>query len=424
MNAAKDFPAALKALRDDTLRRVASRLEADYSPREKVALASSAKESTTQVYLAGDGAVAWSAVRSAQIDLQELILPGTFTSSAQAPCEKFSLIDHLKTVVDDCYSILSSYFSITCEGCEAEESSAHTALNLVQSLPDLRSRTQWNIFASLKDPAVWDAYTLRTEGHRQRLSQLSLIPEIDASIQKRDMNHYRNFLEEQDFREAFGYQIELVRRVYPGWRALLHHSIANCLAAAKPDKENGIQPVPTPFLPRLIVEESAKEFQADLHPETEIGDANFLDHPHRGITTGQTGKIGVGCLIYPCTLGGVTDKVKQRHPLIGNHVLIGTDVGVFGPVGVGDHSVIGPNCEISGFVDFGENVKVRAAAVLRTVPSPNSRPGRLIVEKNSTIGEEALILNDHSSDLVLPEGSVIPAHSHVVNDGEGRPRVI
>lgn len=424
MNAAKEFPGTLNTLRNQVLKRVETSLSEDYSERERIALASSAKASVTRVYLAGDGVVAWSAIQSALIDIQELILPGTFTSSAHAPCVQFDLFDHLVSVVDDWYSILANYFSTTCESSEAEEAAAHTALNLVAHIPNLRSRTRWNMFASLKDPAVWDAFVLKGEGKREQLAQLTLIPEIDASIRTRDQGHYRSFLIEQGLGDAYVYQIELVRRVYPGWRTLLHHGIAHCLAAANPGEWIGIHPEATPFLPRVIVEESAKLYQADLHPETEIGDANFLDHPHRGITTGQTGKIGVGCVIYPCTLGGVTDRVKQRHPIIGNHVLIGTDVGIFGPVGVGDRSVIGPNCEISGFVDFGENVKVRAAAVLRTVPTAESRPGRLIVNRDCTIGEEALILNDHTSDLTLPAGTTIPAHSHVVNDGEGNPRVL
>ena len=61
----------------------------------------------------------------------------------------------------------------------------------------------------------------------------------------------------------------------------------------------------------------------------------ICDHPHRGMTTGQTGIIGSGCHIYPCTLGGLSDKVQQRHPVIGDFVSIGTDAGIFGSVNVG-----------------------------------------------------------------------------------------
>ena len=85
-----------------------------------------------------------------------------------------------------------------------------------------------------------------------------------------------------------------------------------------------------PLLPRAISELGGRYYQADIHPETQMGDANFLDHPHRGITTGQTGIIGSGCHIYPCTLGGLSGKVQQRHPIIGDYVFIGTDAGIFG----------------------------------------------------------------------------------------------
>ena len=58
--------------------------------------------------------------------------------------------------------------------------------------------------------------------------------------------------------------------------------------------------------------------------------------PIAGITTGQTGIIGSGCHIYPCTLGGLSGKVQQRHPIIGDYVFIGTDAGIFGSVQVGE----------------------------------------------------------------------------------------
>ena len=56
-------------------------------------------------------------------------------------------------------------------------------------------------------------------------------------------------------------------------------------------------------------------------------------------TTGQTGVVGFGCVIYPCTLGGLSDKVRQRHPRIGNFVKIGTDEDecVEGGSGVADY---------------------------------------------------------------------------------------
>ena len=120
MNAAKEFPGTLNTLRNQVLKGVETSLTEDYSERERIALASSAKASVTRVYLAGDGVVAWSAIQSALIDIQELILPGTFTSSAHAPCVQFDLFDHLVSVVDDWYSILANYFSTTCESSEAE----------------------------------------------------------------------------------------------------------------------------------------------------------------------------------------------------------------------------------------------------------------------------------------------------------------
>ena len=80
---------------------------------------------------------------------------------------------------------------------------------------------------------------------------------------------------------------------------------------------------------RRVAELAGRYYQADLHPETRIGDANFFDHTHRGITTGQTGIIGSGCVIYPCTLGGLSENVHKLHPSKGNYAQIIPDVGIF-----------------------------------------------------------------------------------------------
>ena len=115
------------------------------------------------------------------------------------------------------------------------------------------------------------------------------------------------------------YQLQLVGSTYPGWRVLFYHDVAHALTRSDALEESpNIHRIPVPLLPRAISELGGRYYQADLHPETQIGDANFLEHPHRGVTTGQTGIIGSGCVIYPSTFGGLSVKVKQRHPVIGD----------------------------------------------------------------------------------------------------------
>jgi serine acetyltransferase len=210
---------------------------------------------------------------------------------------------------------------------------------------------------------------------------------------------------------------------YPGWRVLFYHDIAHALTrSGRAAGNDELQRMPVPLLPRAISELGGRYYQADLHPETKIGDANFLDHPHRGITTGQTGTIGSGCHLLPCTLGGLSEKVQQRHPTIGDYVFIGTDADLFGPVHIGDHAVIGPNAEVNGLVEIASNCYIGSSVVIGTIKSGDRRPGRIRLGQDVRVGDGTIIENVSELDLVIPEKAEIPARSHVTNDGFGTPR--
>jgi len=219
--------------------------------------------------------------------------------------------------------------------------------------------------------------------------------------------------------------MQLVMSTYPGWRILFYHDVAHALTRDEPvEAHPGLLRRPVPLLPRAISELAGRYYQADLHPETEIGDANFLDHPHRGMTTGQTGIIGSGCHIYPCTLGGLSDKVQQRHPIIGDFVFIGTDAGLFGSVNVGDQSVIGANSELHGRVEVGAGCRIGASVFIGTIKDGNGQPGRVQLGNGVRVGAGTIIENASELDLVIPAQAQIPARSYVVNDGCGQPRFV
>jgi len=187
------------------------------------------------------------------------------------------------------------------------------------------------------------------------------------------------------------------------------------------DDSPGLERCPVPLLPRAISELGGRYYQADIHPETRIGDANFLDHTHRGLTTGQTGVIGSGCHILPCTLGGLTRRLRRRHPLIGDHVFIGTDAGVMGPVQIGDHSVVRQNAEIYGYVELGPECQIGSSVIIGTVKTGAGQPGRIVLGRGVTVGDGTVVENETEIDLVIPDRARIPARSHVTNDGFGNP---
>ena len=309
MTADLQFLQAERGLRDEIAAQTAERLGANYSAREWERFQVSEPDPNLFSIRIGAGSAGCAALYWSLANVQELVMPGFFCEAPAPAPGKIDLAAEVARSADYFYQILLSYYAIEFEEAEARELSARASLNLISRLPDIRERSAWNIFASLKDPAVWDAFVLRDEKRTEDLGRLSLLTEIDRAIRGRDRGLYLEFLRENGFDYAYDYQIRLIQRSYPGWRALLLHEVSNTLALGAKAAEGRPGAIPAPFLPRSISQYAASLYQTDLHPETEIGDANFIEHPHRGITTGQTGKIGIGCVIYPCTLGGVTSSM-------------------------------------------------------------------------------------------------------------------
>ncbi len=358
-------------------------------------------------------------------NLLESAAPGSHNATESGDSLGFE--QGIEEIVDQLYAMIAqSLIAVEGPGADIENHALHTAFSLLGDLPSFKDRARWNRFASLKDPAVWDAYVSAKDNLRvDRLAGIEFKTAIDAAIEARDFAVYQEFLKQEGLDFAFDYQMQLVVSSYPGWRVLFYHDAAHALTVASPSESlEGLTRQPVPLLPRAIAELGGRYYQADLHPETRIGDANFLEHPHRGLTTGQTGVIGQGCVIYPCTLGGISDKVRRRHPYIGDYVQIGTDAQLLGPVQIGDRSSIGINSQIYGYVEVKEDCRIASTVVIGTVLSGTSRPGQICLGQGVRVGDGTVIENSTELDLIIPEKSEIPARSHVVNDGFGNPRYL
>ena len=356
-------------------------------------------------------------------NLLECVAPGSH-NAPHLHHQNQSLSDAIEEVADQLYAMVAqSFLAVTDEthlGAALE-----TAFSLLWELPRFKSRALWNRFASLKDPAVWDAYLLHTGISSEKIAALDFRSQIDEAIQERTFEPYQDFLGTLNLASVLDYQLQLVGSTYPGWRILFYHDVAHALTQSVPLEESPeIQRVPVPLLPRAISELAGRYYQADLHPETQVGDANFLEHPHRGVTTGQTGIIGSGCVIYPCTLGGLSVKVKQRHPVIGDFVEIGTDTSLLGPVQIADYSTVGTNTEIYGFVEIEQRCRIGSSVVIGTIRGAAAHPGKIYIGDEVRIGDGTVIENTSEMDLIIPNRSQIPARSHVANDGFGFPRYV
>lgn len=81
-------------------------------------------------------------------------------------------------------------------------------------------------------------------------------------------------------------------------------------------------------------------FGVDIHPAAVIGKGIMIDHAH-SIVIGETAVVGNNVsMLHSVTLGGTGKEEEDRHPKIGNGVLIGAGAKVLGNIRVGDCSRI------------------------------------------------------------------------------------
>lgn len=138
---------------------------------------------------------------------------------------------------------------------------------------------------------------------------------------------------------------------YPSIRAISNYRIANALLKA------GV-----PLIPRIISEMAHSETGIDIHPGASIGEYFTIDHG-TGVVIGETAVIGhhvkmyqgvtLGAKSFPLDGDGNPIKGIDRHPKIGNNVIIYSNSTILGPVKVGDGAVIGGNIWVDQDVPAG-----------------------------------------------------------------------
>ncbi|MEM8796171.1 MAG: serine O-acetyltransferase [Pseudomonadota bacterium] len=91
----------------------------------------------------------------------------------------------------------------------------------------------------------------------------------------------------------------------------------------------------------LLIQSAVSErFQVDINPAVPLGRGIFLDHA-TSVVIGETAVIGDNVsILQGVTLGGTGKTGGDRHPKIGNGVLIGAGAKVLGNITIGDCSRI------------------------------------------------------------------------------------
>lgn len=102
----------------------------------------------------------------------------------------------------------------------------------------------------------------------------------------------------------------------------------------------------------------SETFGVDIHPAARIGQGILFDHA-TGIVIGETAVVGDNVsILHEVTLGGTGKETGDRHPKIGEGVMIGAGSKILGNVTIGDGAKIGagsvvltdvpPHCTAAG----------------------------------------------------------------------------
>jgi serine O-acetyltransferase len=86
--------------------------------------------------------------------------------------------------------------------------------------------------------------------------------------------------------------------------------------------------------------QASRIFAVDINPATRMGRGIMLDHGS-GIVIGETAVVGDNCsILQNVTLGGNGKETGDRHPKIGNNVLLAAGAKVLGNIHIGDCSKV------------------------------------------------------------------------------------
>jgi serine O-acetyltransferase len=120
----------------------------------------------------------------------------------------------------------------------------------------------------------------------------------------------------------------------------------------------------------------------EIHPGARIGRRFFIDHGI-GVVIGETAVIGDDVTLYhQVTLGALgwwKDDLRpageRRHPQLGDHVVVGANASVIGPVRVGDGAVIGAQALVLKDVAPGQHAVAEPSRPAVVYPGSSRRHG-------------------------------------------------
>lgn len=216
-----------------------------------------------------------------------------------------------------------------------------------------------------KEHDIWQEITTEITGqlrHEPLLEQsfthsVLRFPEMAPALAHRIAHH----IDDQTLREMY---IDVAQQAYADQPCILEQAVADMLAVQERDPactclsqafhySKGFIALQSQRIAHwlwkrehihsaLIIEHSINvSLSVDMHPAACIGQGILIDHA-TGIVIGETAVIGDDVsLLHGATLGGTGKESGDRHPKVGNGVLIGAQASILGNIKIGDGVKIG-----------------------------------------------------------------------------------
>ena len=132
---------------------------------------------------------------------------------------------------------------------------------------------------------------------------------------------------------------------------------------------------------------ASETFSVDIHPDARIGRGTMIDHAH-AIVIGETAVVGDDVsMLHDVTLGGTGKEHGDRHPKIGDGVLIGAGARILGNIRVGCCSRVAAGSVVLKEVPPGVTVAGVPAKVVGDAGCP--QPARAMEHGFTVTGDDA-----------------------------------
>lgn len=135
------------------------------------------------------------------------------------------------------------------------------------------------------------------------------------------------------------------------------------------------------FLAEMLQSLASQKFAVDIHPAAKIGRGILLDHA-TGLVVGETAKIGNNVsLLHGVTLGGTGNETGDRHPKVGDGVMLGAHAQLLGNIHIGKGSKVGAGAVV--LEDVPPHVTVAGVPAVK-VGHPDSALPSFEMQQNFT----------------------------------------